>query len=202
MAKLYFNFGAMGCGKTRDLIKVWYNYKEKGKEAIIIKPKTDTKGNEKIISRDNNTLKTNYIVEKDDNIYLLIVKHILTNNLDCLLVDEAQFLERHHIIELTDVVDELGIPVICYGLRADFQDNLFPGSEALFIYADVLSEMKTICSCGDGATRNVRYINGEPTFSGEQVAIDLEEDVTYTSMCRKCRKKLLKSNKGDIHGNR
>ena len=192
MAKLYFRYGAMGCGKTRDIIKVWYNYNEKGKNAIIIKPKMDTKGDDKIVSRDNSELNTNYIIDSKDNIYEIISKHIIEYNLDCILVDEAQFLERHHVEELTDICDELDITVMCYGLRADFQDNLFPGSNALFAYADVIEEMKTICECMDGATRNVRFVNGIPTFSGEQVAIDGEDNVTYESMCRKCRKKLLK----------
>ena len=192
MAKLYFRYGAMGCGKTRDIIKVWYNYKEKNKNAIIIKPGVDTKGNDKIVSRDNSELNTDYIIKKDDNIYDIICKHITKYNLDCILVDEAQFLERHHIEELTDICDDLDITVMCYGLRADFLDNLFPGSAALFAYADVIEEMKTICECMDGATRNVRFINGKPVFEGEQVAIDGEDKVTYVSMCRKCRKKLLK----------
>jgi len=192
MAKLYFRYGAMGCGKTRDIIKVWYNYNEKNKKAIIIKPAIDTKGNDKIVSRDNSELKTDYIIKPNDNVYNIIASHIIDHNLDCVLVDEAQFLERHHVEELTDIVDILDIPVICYGLRADFQDNLFKGSEALFIYADYLEEMKTICMCGDGATRNIRFIDGMPVFKGTQVAIDGEGKTTYESMCRKCRKKIIK----------
>ena len=194
MAKLYFRYGAMGCGKTRDIIKVWYNYHEKGKEAIIIKPIIDTKGSDKIISRDQSELKTDYLIGQNDNIYDIICKHIYNYNLDCILVDEAQFFLKHHIRELVDVVDELNIPVICYGLRADFQDNLFPGSAALFAYADIIEEMKTICECGEGATRNVRFVNGEVVFTGDQVAIDGREEVTYISMCRKCRNKLEKEN--------
>ena len=192
MAKLYFRYGAMGCGKTRDIIKVWYNYKEKNKNAIIIKPGTDTKGNKKIVSRDSSELETNYIIKSEDNIYDIITKHITKYDLDCILVDEAQFLERHHIEELTDICDILDITVMCYGLRADFQDNLFPGSAALFAYADVIEEMKTICECMDGATRNVRFIDGIPVFEGDQVAIDGEGKTTYVSMCRSCRKKLVK----------
>ena len=192
MAKLYFRYGAMGCGKTRDIIKVWYNYKEKNKEAIIIKPAIDTKGDDKIVSRDNSELKTNYLIKSEDNIYDIISRHIAKYNLDCILVDEAQFLERHHVEELTDICDEFNITVMCYGLRADFMDNLFPGSNALFAFADVIEEMKTICECMDGATRNVRFINGIPVFEGEQVAIDGKDKVTYESMCRSCRKKLVK----------
>jgi len=202
MAKLYFNFGAMGCGKTRDLMKVWYNYKEKGKNAIIIKPCNDTKGDKLIVSRDNGMLMTDYLIKSSDNIYMMIVKHCLDYNLDCILVDEAQFLERHHIEELTNVVDELEIPVICFGLRADFQDNLFPGSESLFIYADVINEMKTICECGEGATRNVRLVNGVPTFEGNQIAIDGEANISYVSMCRKCRKKLVKKMNDSLRRNK
>ena len=182
----------MGCGKTRDIIKVWYNYKEKGKVAIIIKPGVDTKGNDKIVSRDNSELKTDYLIGKNDNIYELIAWHITRHNLDCILVDEAQFLERHHVEELTDICDVLDITVMCYGLRADFKDNLFPGSAALFAYADTLEEMKTICECGEGATRNVRFVGGKAVFQGEQVAIDGKDLVTYVSMCRKCRKNLVK----------
>lgn len=193
MAKLYFRYGAMGCGKTRDIMKVWYNYNEKGKNAIIIKPGIDTKGDNKIVSRDSSERIVDYIIRSNDNIYDIINKHRKEYNLDCILVDEAQFLTRKNVEELTDITDELNVPVICYGLRADFQDNLFPGSEALFIYADVIEEMKTICQCLDGATRNVRFINGEVIFEGEQVAIDGEDKVTYESMCRSCRKKLVKT---------
>ena len=107
MASLYFRYGAMGCGKTRDLMKVWYNYNEKGKTAIIIKPAIDTKANSSVSSRDGSNHEVDYLIKKRDNIYKIISKHILSNNLDCILVDEAQFLERHHVEELTDVVDLL-----------------------------------------------------------------------------------------------
>ena len=202
MAKLYFRYGAMGCGKTRDIIKVWYNYNEKGKNAIIIKPGIDTKGDNKIVSRDSSELKVDYLIKEEDNIYNIISNHIIEYNLDCILVDEAQFLSRHHIEELTDICDELNITVMCYGLRADFQDNLFPGSAALFAYADVIEEMKTICECMDGATRNVRFINNVPVFTGSQVAIDGQDEVTYISMCRNCRKKLVKKMNKEILSNR
>lgn len=193
MAKLFFNYGAMGCGKTRDLLKVWYNYNEKGKNAIIIKPGKDTKGDKKIVSRDKGEAEADFIITEDENIYELISKECTRQNIDCILVDEAQFLERHHVLELTDIVDYLKIPIICYGLRADFKDQLFPGSEALFAYADVISEMKTICACGDGATRNVRFVDNKPVFEGDQVAIDGESSVTYESMCRACKKKLMRT---------
>ena len=191
MAKLYFRYGAMGCGKTRDLIKVWYNYKENGKNAIIVKPSVDTKAGINISSRDGMEHKVDLLISKRDNIYKIISKFILTNNLDCILVDEAQFLERKHVEQFADIVDYLNIPVICYGLRADFKNNLFVGSHALFIYADVIEEMKTICRCLKNATRNVRFVNGKIALEGGQIAIDGEDKVTYEPMCRKCQKEAL-----------
>lgn len=192
MANLYFRYGAMGCGKTRDLMKTWYNYTEKGQDALIIKPSRDTKAEDNVNSRDGSQKRVDYLIHEDDNIYEIICKHMVDYNLDCILVDEAQFLSRKHVEQLTDVVDILNKPVICFGLRADFQDNLFTGSAALFAYADHIEEMATICKCSDAATRNVRFVNGIPTFTGEQIAIDGKEDVTYESMCRNCRKKLVK----------
>lgn len=190
MAKLYFRYGAMNCGKTRDLIKTHYNYMERNMNAIIIKPKVDVKGNDKVIARDNATLKTNFLVSENDNIYTIISNYIINNNIDCILVDEAQLLATHHVDELSDIVDLLDIPVICYGLRADFQSNLFIGSKRLFELADSIEEMKTICDCGKKATQNVRLINGKVTFEGNQVAIDGENNVAYISKCRKCMKKI------------
>ena len=168
----------------------------------FIKPGIDTKGDNKIVSRDSSELKVDYLIKEEDNIYNIISNHIIEYNLDCILVDEAQFLSRHHIEELTDICDELNITVMCYGLRADFQDNLFPGSAALFAYADVIEELKTICECMDGATRNVRFINNVPVFTGSQVAIDGQDEVTYISMCRNCRKKLVKKMNKEILSNR
>ena len=185
----------MGCGKTRDLMKVWHNYNDRHRDAIIIKPTLDTKAGSSILSRDGIKKEVDMLISKRDNIYKIISKYILTNNLDCILVDEAQFLERRHVEQLTDIVDYLNIPVICYGLRADFKNNLFTGSHALFIFADEIEEMKTICNCLKPATRNVRFVNGKISTEGGQIAIDGENDVTYEAMCRKCQKEALKNAK-------
>lgn len=192
MAKLYFRYGAMGSGKTRDLLKTHYNYIERNMNTMIIKPMVDTKGGYTIIARDNSSLKVDYLVDKQANIYNFISDHLVNSNLHCILIDEAQFLEAHHIDELTEIVDILDIPVICYGLRADFQSQLFTGSKRLFEVADSIEEIKTICDCGKKAIYNIRFINGEATFNGNQVAIDGENKVTYKSLCRKCTKKLQK----------
>ncbi len=193
MAKLYFKFGAMKCGKTRDLIKTWYNYNEKGMSVIIMKPGDDKKAGGNIQSRANEELAANYVVPKDVNVYDLISRHVVEWNLDCILVDEAQFLTEKQVDELSDIVDHFNIPVLCYGLRADAFTHLFTGSKRLFEVADVLEELKAICKCGDKATHNLRLdrIDGEliPVFQGPQIAID-GIDSEYDSVCRPCYKKL------------
>ena len=199
MAKLYYKFGAMKCGKTRDLIKTWYNYHEKGLNLIIIKPGDDKKAGENIQSRAKEELKTDYVVPSDVDLYNLIAKHMINNNLDGILVDEAQFLAPHQVDELADVVDNFNIPVMCYGLRADFVSNLFPGSKRLFEIADVLEELKAVCKCGEKATYNLRLDKNEkgefiPVFDGPQVSID-GIDSDYDSVCRPCYKKLKKEYK-------
>ena len=193
MAKLYYKFGAMKSGKTRDLMKTWYNYKEKGMNVLIIKPGDDKKAGDNIQSRANEELKADFVVPKDVNIYDLISAYLVNNNLHCILIDEAQFLTPKQVDELSDIVDNFNIPVICYGLRADAFTNLFPGSKRLFEVANAFEELKAVCKCGDKATHNIRFdrINGEliPVFSGPQIAID-GIDSEYDSLCRPCYKTL------------
>lgn len=192
-AKLYFRYGVMGAGKTRDLQKNYYSYKEDGKKVIIMKPLLDSKGNDKIIARDNQANKVDFLIKKEDNLYMKIAEYLIDNNLDYILVDEAQFLDPIQIEQLSNIVDYLEIPVICYGIRTDFLNRLFPGGEELFAIADVREEISKTCSCGRPSICNVRFDKDEiPVFSGEQVAID-GEDFTYKSMCRRCAKKLKKS---------
>lgn len=193
MAKLYFKFGAMKCGKTTDIIKTYYNYKEKGMNVLIMKPGDDKKAGSKIQSRSGAELDTDYVVNNDVDVYNLIAYHLINNNLDCIIVDEAQFLTPIQVDQLSNVVDSFNIPVLCYGLRADAFTNLFPGSKRLFEVADVMEELKAICKCGSKATYNLRLnrIDGEliPVFEGEQISID-GIDAEYDSVCRPCYKKL------------
>lgn len=195
MAKLYFKYGAMKSGKTTDLIKTYYNYIEKGMKVVIIKPGDDKKAGENIQCRSGAELQCDFVVGKEVNLYNLISNYIIEYNLDCILVDEAQFLTPIQVNQLSDIVDELYIPVLCYGLRADAFTNLFPGSKRLFETADVIEELKAVCKCGEKATHNLRLnrIDGEliPVFSGEQVSID-GIDAEYDSVCRRCYKKLKK----------
>lgn len=200
MAKLYFKFGAMKCGKTRDLIKTWYNYNEKGMKVLILKPGDDKKAGGNIQSRANEELKADYVVPRETNIYNLISNYLIENTLDCILVDESQFLTEKQVDELSDIVDIFKIPVLCYGLRADAFTHLFSGSKRLFEIADVLEELKAVCKCGDKATHNLRLdrVDGEliPIFSGPQIAID-GIDSEYDSICRPCYKSLRRNNKNE-----
>ena len=191
--RLRFYYGSMGCGKTRKLQGDYYSKVEDGFNVIIIKPSIDKKADSDILARDGSKFGTEFLIDKDDNIYNIIASYLIDNNLDFVLVDEAQFLEVHHVDELANVVDILGINIYCYGLRTDFKTNLFNGSRRLFEVADELFPINRQCSCGNLKIYNMRLENGEAVFDGEQVAID-GIDATYKSICRKCynnnRKKL------------
>lgn len=192
-AKLSFKYGVMSSGKTYDLIKNYYSFKGDGKEVIVMKPSNDTKGDDSIVARNGQSIKVDFLVGKEDNVYLLIAKYILDNNLDYILVDEAQFFDPVQIRQLSDIVDYLEIPVICYGIRTDFRDKFFPGGETLFAIADIREELTKTCSCGRPSICNVRYNSEDiPVFEGAQVEVD-GENYTYKSMCRRCAKTLKKT---------
>lgn len=184
MAKLYFRYGAMGSGKTIDLLKVAYNYEERGKKVLVFTAKIDDRqGYGKVWTRIGLS-KEAEVFGKDKNLFDLVKNYSFRP--DCILVDEAQFLSKKNVDELSSVVDELSIPVICYGLRADFRQNFFEGSQALMEIADKIEEIKTICECGAKATVNMRIIDGKPTVEGDQIFIGGNE--SYKSVCRKCYK--------------
>lgn len=186
-AYLKFYYGAMGCGKTRKLQGDYHSKIEDGFSCLVLKPVIDTKGETKTLARDGGVLDSNFLIKDDTNIYDLVSNYLVTVNgvLDYIFVDEAQFLMDHHVEELADIVDKLGIAVICYGLKTDFQGSMFDGSKKLFETADSLEEIYRQCSCGNAKTKNMRLVNGEPVFEGEQVAID-GVAVTYKAVCRNC----------------
>lgn len=187
MSKLYFRYGAMNSGKSTNLLQVAHNYEERGMKAVIIKPKTDTKGGELLVSRLGVTRKADYLVRIEDNIYDLLVKWTKDNGMiDCLLVDEVQFLKAYHIDQLFEVACKLDIPVICYGLRTDFRMEGFEGSARLLLIAHSIEELKTICKCGKKAMLNGRKIDGKFVFEGDQVAIESAGSIEYESLCPKC----------------
>lgn len=186
MAKLYFRYGAMNSGKSTNLMQVAHNYEERGMKILLLKPATDTKAGEKVSSRLGVDRKVDIIVNENDDLYAILGEKIDKADIHCILVDEAQFLKAKHIDELFKIAVVKDIPVICYGLRTDFQMHGFEGSERLLLLAHSLEEMKTICACGRKAVLNGRKINGEFVFEGQQVAIDNTDDVQYESLCGKC----------------
>lgn len=187
MSKLYYRYGAMNCGKSTNLLQVAYNYEERGMKIIIIKPKTDTKAGNMIVSRLGVKRKVDMLIETSGNIYEEVEKYVKEKGkLDCILGDEAQFFKKNQIDQLFEVAVKMNIPTICYGLRTDFQMNGFEGSERLLLIAHSIEELKTICKCGKKAILNGRKINGEFVFQGKQVAIDNEDNIEYESLCPKC----------------
>ena len=193
MAKLYFRYGAMGSSKTANAIMVQYNYQERGQKALILKPRLDTRDGERIVgSRCGLSAPCMYIEELDD---------INPKDYACLIVDEAQFLTKEQVEKLVHIVDHDNVPVVAYGLRADFKGNFFEGSQWLMAWADSIEEVKTICWCGRKATFNARLLDGKVTKTGEQVVLGGNE--SYTSLCRlhwhlgqPTRESAMASNKG------
>lgn len=185
MAKLYFYYSAMNAGKSTVLLQSSYNYQERGMKTLLFTPKVDTRcGSGKIASRIG--LDAEAIpYDHQFNLYNY-TKTAIANNADikCVLVDEAQFMTKKQVLQLTDIVDELNLPVLAYGLRTDFLGEPFPGSMYLLGLADNLVEIKTICHCGRKATMNMRIdASGRKSTAGEQVQIGGNE--SYTSVCRK-----------------
>ncbi len=187
MAKLFFRYGAMNSGKTTALIQVAYNYQERGMRTYILKPAVDVKGQRSLISRLSVVREVDKIVAPSDNLFSLIKQENTGgSDIKCVLVDEAQFLTTEQVTQLFEVAVLHDIPVICYGLRTDFQLKGFKGSQQLLLLAHSLEELKTICKCGRKAVANTRKIDGEFVFTGDQVAIEGEKNVEYESLCAQC----------------
>lgn len=183
MSKLYFRYGAMGSGKSAALLQVAYNYNEKGMYVILMKPQIDTKAENKISSRIGIEREVDILIPRDSGIIELIPD---TKKPHAIIVDESQFLTSDQVDELYFISKIYNIPVLCYGLRCDFQMKGFEGSTRLLEIADDIEEMKTICKCGNKATQNIRLVNGEPTFEGEQIIIDDHTKVEYEGVCGNC----------------
>ena len=187
MSKLYFRYGAMNSGKSTNLMQVAYNYEERGMKVLLIKPSTDKKGGDKLVSRLGVERKVDLLIDDAQNIYDEVNKWQSEKyNIDCILVDEVQFFKANQIDELFKVAVCLDIPVICYGLRTDFKMEGFEGSTRLLLLAHSIEELKTICKCGKKAILNGRKINNKFVFEGQQVAIDNIDNVEYESLCGHC----------------
>lgn len=187
MSKLYFRYGAMNSGKSTHIMQVAYNYEERGMKVMLVKPYKDKKGGEKLVSRLGVERNVNLLINSEDNILKKVKEYINENgNIDCILVDEVQFLKSNQIDQLFKLSVVLDIPVICYGLRTDFKMQGFEGSTRLLLLAHSVEEMKTICKCGKKAILNGRKINNKFVFEGEQIAIDNINNVEYESLCGHC----------------
>ncbi len=183
MAQLYYRYSTMNAGKSIELIKVAHNYEERGKKVLALVPKIDTRYGEGMITSRIGIQRKATVVEDDTNILELFLKENEKGNIDCVLLDECQFLKKHHIQELVEIVDSFDVPVMAYGLKNDFRNELFEGSYYLLVYADKIEEIKTICWCGRKATMVARIVEGKFVKEGEQVLVGGND--MYVSLCRK-----------------
>lgn len=189
MAKLYFRYGAMGSSKSANILMVRYNYEERGQYAVLLKPRIDNRDGEyEVCSRIGLSAPAGYVDDflkeisviwnKENPEYMYHEKKVAA-----VLIDEAQFLSTEEVDKLSDIVDFCNIPVLCYGLRIDFQNHLFPGSKRLMELADVIEEVPTVCWCGKRAQCNTRYADGKIVREGEQLMLGSNE--SYVALCRK-----------------
>ncbi|MBN1517780.1 thymidine kinase [Candidatus Sumerlaeota bacterium] len=181
MAQLYFRYSTMNAGKSLEILKIANNYEEQDKTVLLMTSHLDTRqGLGRIVSRVGLS-RTAEAIFPDTN---LLKTALDRQPVDCVLIDEGQFLTRRHVTQLCQVVDQLNIPVIVYGLRADFRNELFEGSEALFCLADKIEEVKTVCwFCNRKATMNMRIAGGKPVRTGDQILIGGNE--SYLPVCRR-----------------
>lgn len=180
MAKLYFRYSAMGAGKSLDLLKVAFNYKERNKNVLILTSSLDNRFGDGVVASRIGLKEPAIMIDTETNLSYTIGR---CNDIDCVLIDEAQFLTKEQVNALTYVVDEMDIPVICYGLRIDYRGEPFEGSCQLMALADTIEEIKTICHCGKKATMNMRIVDGNAVYEGDQIIIGGNE--SYVSVCRK-----------------
>ncbi|WP_415234810.1 thymidine kinase [Sneathiella sp.] len=184
MAKLYFYYSTMNAGKSTTLLQSSFNYEERGMQTLLLTAAFDDRyGQGKITSRIG--LEAEASLFSDDTDLLELVTNTLKDRqIDCVMVDESQFLSRDQVFQLSEIADQLKIPVLCYGLRTDFQGNLFEGSRHLLAWADELKELKTICFCGSKATMVIRVDeNGDPIREGAQKEVGGND--RYVALCRK-----------------
>ena len=182
MAKLYFKYGAMGSSKTAQALITKYNYEENDLNVWLIKPGTDTRDGAKILRSRIGLESPADVIAPGTDIYLLF-QDTQEGKCDVIIVDECQFLTESQIDQLRALVNDYNIPVMCFGLRTDFRNRLFPGSRRLMEIADVIEEVPTVCWCGKRAQCNTRYANGEIVREGAQIMLGSNE--SYVALCRK-----------------
>jgi len=184
MAKLYFSYAAMNAGKSTILLQASHNYRERGMHTMLLTARLDTRVAEGRIASRIGLEASAFVFDTETDMTSLIEAEHAGAELACVMVDEAQFLSEAQVWQLADIADRVGIPVMCYGLRTDFQGNLFPGSARLLAVADVLREIRTICHCGRKATMVVRQ-DGEGRVIREGAQIEIGGNERYVSLCRR-----------------
>jgi thymidine kinase len=184
VAKLYFYYASMNAGKSTVLLQASFNYRERGMRTMLFTAAIDDRAGQGVIaSRIGLSAPADMFVPETD-LFAAVASAHAVGTLNCMLVDEAQFLTKDQVWQLAHVADDLGIPVLCYGLRTDFLGNLFPGSQWLLAIADTLTELKAVCSCGRKATMNLRIDGqGKPVASGQQTEIGGND--RYVALCRR-----------------
>ena len=198
MAKLYFKYGAMGSSKTAQALITRYNYEENDMSVWLIKPSADIRDGTDILRSRIGLQATVEVMTPDANIYQRFCQ-TRANNCHAVIVDECQFLTETQIDELRRIVDDYDIPVMCFGLRTDFQTKLFPGSRRLMELADCIEEIKTMCDCGFKATVNARISDGYIVTEGAQVQLGGND--SYIAMCHRCYIKGIREHKKiKLHG--
>ena len=184
MAKLYFYYSSMNAGKSTALLQSSYNYKERGMSTLVLTPMLDDRyGAGRVTSRIGIDAEAT-VFRRDDDLYGLVEGLHSQEAMHCVLIDEAQFLTREQVFELSDVTDKLNIPVLAYGLRTDFQGEPFEGSKYLLAWSDNLKELKAICHCGSKATMVLR-LDGDGNAVTEGSQVEIGGNDRYISMCRK-----------------
>lgn len=183
MAQLYYRYSTMNAGKSIELIKVAYNYEERGQRVMTLLPAIDDRYGVGVITSRIGIQREAMLVKDDTNILELFLAEKEKGDIDCVLIDECQFLRKHHVEELIEIVDTFNVPVMAYGLKNDFRNQLFEGSYYMLIYADKIEEIKTICWCGRKATMVARVVDGKIVKQGEQIVIGGND--MYVSLCRK-----------------
>jgi thymidine kinase len=184
VAKLFFYYAAMNAGKSSTLLQAVFNYRERGMQTMLWTAKLDERAGAGVIGSRIALSAPAHSYDESVDLFEAVGEELKKRGLDCILVDEAQFLAQRHVLQLCEVADKLGIPVLCYGLRTDFQGKLFPGSAALLALADSLIELKAVCECGRKATMNLRVdAEGHAVAAGAQTEIGGND--RYIALCRK-----------------
>lgn len=184
MAKMHFKYASMNSGKTIDLMRTAYNYEENGYKVLVLKPALDTKAGNKISSRIGLERNVDFLILKNDSIAEKLKNHL--NDINCILVDESQFLTSSQVDELWIISKIMDIPVLCYGLRTNFMLESFEGSKRLLEISDILEELTTLCKCGNIARYVGRCKNGVFETEGEEIVIDGAKNIEYYPLCGEC----------------